>query len=438
MKRYSFKIGVLVLAIFSLPFIIHRNVSAEDTCPASVITADSEWSLDKMVDGEYDCSETDIVIDGATLLVEVPERGDFEDSILNTRSIVYLNGGDLKVVVRGTLYRDPNWYERLAEPETIGQLATSVMITGQFLAYGSLLALNNFSFGSFAGVIGQIYTGKSHRKSLWGLVFDSKSKKPVPFAVVRLYSESTKKLIHTSVTDLEGRYGFPPQVGEYYIEVRHDEFVFPTRTATAGYSKLSESLYLGGVIKLDETKPIDYLIPIDSKTLKVNFGIEMFKMIWSRLQLSLTKGNLYLMFFMMGLNLILVIYSFSYLTLAFLLFYVLMLILLLMAKTKKPRAWGKVFNSISSAPVPTAFVKLYSRDGGKVIDTSITDSFGRYQFFVPQDEYQLLVAVQGYSFPSKGTPKNIIGELGSLIRVGAVGGVLNIDVPVDPNQGVTQ
>ncbi|KXK26969.1 MAG: hypothetical protein TR69_WS6001000993 [candidate division WS6 bacterium OLB20] len=56
----------------------------------------------------------------------------------------------------------------------------------------------------------------------WGLVFDSKRKLPVAFAVLRFRQGET--IVQEVVTDLEGRYAAALEAGQYSVEVAHDEY----------------------------------------------------------------------------------------------------------------------------------------------------------------------------------------------------------------------
>lgn len=431
MRRVSVSMSTIVLlSVISIFF--HGDVIAVDSCPSSSITEDSKWGMDLMVGGKYDCSETDLVVDGATLLVEVPFGVDFVGDVVVVDSLSYQDGGNIKVVVYETVYKEVlPFSDQLRKPTTIGNLASTGVLLGQVISFGALLTLNKLSMASFITVLSNVFLGKKYLRNLWGVVFDAKTKEPIPFAVVRLFNVASKRLIHTSVTDLDGRYGFPPQIGKYFIRVRHEEYVFPSKVSSLKYDKVEKSIYLGEDIHLTEESSVDFLIPLDRKDLKINMSYEMFKMILSKLKRLFTQGNIYLMILMIGMNFLLLLNEFSFITLGFGVLYLLMLLLQIFSKTKKPKAWGTVYDAKAKNPVNMAFVKLYSANGKMVIDTTLSDAKGRFQFFVPSGEYLLLVGAQGYRFPSKVIPDSSLGFLKGLMKVSAVQGILNIDVPVD-------
>ena len=100
--------------------------------------------------------------------------------------------------------------------------------------------------------------------------------------------------------------------------------------------------------------------------------------------------------------------------------------------SKKPRAWGVVYNSKTMIPIPSAFVKLYEYGSYKLIDTKVTNKLGMFQFFVPNAKYALLVAASGYKFPSKHIDGGDLIYHSSLISVDSEYGGINRDVALDP------
>lgn len=440
--------------LFLITFSIVTNpVKAADNCPASIISIDTVWGDEEMTDGKFDCSETDLVIDGATLFLEFEDEVSTE-SLMKVRNLTYQNGGMIKTQVEKSslqkglesivgkevakvISKAVEWaldatFEVIKSPYLLSQAIATTALALQIASYGVIFAVTNANIPNVVGIIGQVLFGRLSKKKLWGVVFDSRSSQPVPFAVVRLYDAISKKLIQTSVTDLDGRYGFPPEEGTFNMQVSHDEYIFPSRLTETDIGGGKENLYAGGEFSLKGNTAIDFSIPLDSKDLKLQIGKDLFLLIKSRLKKFFLEGNIYLTVSMLILNIILLLVQYS--TLSFVLFvvYLVMSILMILVRLKKPRTWGKVFDSVTNAAVSTAFVKLFSEDGKKLVDTKITDSKGRFSFFVPKGNYQLLVAVQNYKFPSQNTPKSTLGQLGSLIMVSALQGVLNIDIPVDP------
>ncbi|MBI4450246.1 hypothetical protein HY634_04245, partial [Candidatus Uhrbacteria bacterium] len=72
--------------------------------------------------------------------------------------------------------------------------------------------------------------GRRKRRA-WGTVYASVSKRPLDLVTVRLVDATTKKVVHTEVTDHLGRFSFVvKRAGTYRIEVQRQGYVFPSAT----------------------------------------------------------------------------------------------------------------------------------------------------------------------------------------------------------------
>ncbi len=106
---------------------------------------------------------------------------------------------------------------------------------------------------------------------------------------------------------------------------------------------------------------------------------------------------------------------------------------------KKRKSWGTVFNAISHMPVDLAIVRLRSDVNGRLLQSTVTDSEGRYSFLVPAGNYRIEVAKVGVVFPSViDIAREEDGALvdlyhGNRIAVEAGGTLLTPNIPVDPD-----
>jgi 5-hydroxyisourate hydrolase-like protein (transthyretin family) len=66
---------------------------------------------------------------------------------------------------------------------------------------------------------------------------------------------------------------------------------------------------------------------------------------------------------------------------------------------KKPVPWGTVYDAITKQPVDPVRVSLVDIEG-KVVETSITDSAGRYGFAAAPGIYKVVLSKTNYLFPS--------------------------------------
>lgn len=74
---------------------------------------------------------------------------------------------------------------------------------------------------------------------------------------------------------------------------------------------------------------------------------------------------------------------------------------LLVVGRRKRQAWGVVYNSLNKLPIDLATVRLIDKKTGRVVQSRVTDSKGRYLFMVEQGEYAIEVFKQGFISPSK-------------------------------------
>lgn len=68
---------------------------------------------------------------------------------------------------------------------------------------------------------------------------------------------------------------------------------------------------------------------------------------------------------------------------------------------KRKRKWGVIYDSLTGRPIDLAIVRLFDQETGKIVETHVTDSKGRY-YFLPEENrnYKLTVTKPGFTFPS--------------------------------------
>ena len=104
----------------------------------------------------------------------------------------------------------------------------------------------------------------------------------------------------------------------------------------------------------------------------------------------------------------------------------------------KREKWGVVYHSLSKMPVDLAIVRLIDVVSGKILQTKVTSSDGRYYFVVNVGKYRLEVKKGNFVFPSgllngiqvDGMRADIYH--GENIEVSQKGSVLTANIPLDP------
>jgi hypothetical protein len=86
-----------------------------------------------------------------------------------------------------------------------------------------------------------------------GLIYDSRTKKPIALAVVRIFRASDLKLVESRITKKDGHYGLLLEKGEYKIDVKAKGYDFPSR----------QGGYRGEVFKVHNPTVLLLDIPLD-------------------------------------------------------------------------------------------------------------------------------------------------------------------------------
>jgi len=113
---------------------------------------------------------------------------------------------------------------------------------------------------------------------------------------------------------------------------------------------------------------------------------------------------------------------------------------------KGRRKWGSVYNSLTDEPLDLAIVRLFDKETGKLLESSVTDAKGRYYFLAEKGKaYYMTVTRDGFTFPSHTNSKSVHG--GKRVYNGEIfsfdvneksttDGIIAFDVPIDPAQGM--
>lgn len=122
--------------------------------------------------------------------------------------------------------------------------------------------------------------GIRKRAKVWGVVYDSKTKRPVPLAKIELY-DASDRVLETRFADRDGRYGFltsPSSLHEQKLRVRvrvqKQGYKFPSAFSIVGTDYVVyDNIYRGEDIVLQGDSVVRFNIPVDPTALsRVSFG----------------------------------------------------------------------------------------------------------------------------------------------------------------------
>jgi hypothetical protein len=122
---------------------------------------------------------------------------------------------------------------------------------------GSLYDIWYMFLSFFHGLL--VSMGLKTARRRWGTVYDSRTKQPIDPAIVELIDAKTGKVLETSVTDLQGRFGFLDKKGTYIIRAKKTHYTFPSKIVTGYKDTIFDNIYHGEPIEI--SKPDDVITP---------------------------------------------------------------------------------------------------------------------------------------------------------------------------------
>lgn len=230
----------------------------------------------------------------------------------------------------------------------------------------------------------------------WGTVYDSQTKQPLDPAYVTLMDLQGKE-IATSITDIDGRYGFLAPAGVYTLKAQKTNYLFPSsKLAGKTADELYTNLYFGEQITLDEKEGVVARnIPMDSLKFDWNEFAKKDRgmmRLYSRFDPIFTR--LSDLFFYIGLVISVVAFYVlpePYNTIVFGLYVVLIILRIL---GLSPKLSGYIVDS-DGKPLSFALIKVRYPDGGSYGQTEIAkrvcDAYGRYYLLVPRGSYVVTI-----------------------------------------------
>lgn len=227
------------------------------------------------------------------------------------------------------------------------------------------------------------------KRKAWGTAYDSATKAPVDPAIVKLLREDGT--VETSaITDLDGRYGFIVPPGLYTMQVKKNNYLFPSRTINfKTQDVLYSNLYFGESIVIgNEQAAVAYDVPMDPQAFDWNQHDKMTNRrthFVRRLDIWLVR----LLAFSFYIGLLAVLWQwFEVRTLGSALIALVYILLLALRYTRgKPLLYGVVTKA--GRPLKYALIKVFN--GDTVVAQKITDQYGRYTIMVVPGRYTMQI-----------------------------------------------
>lgn len=238
-----------------------------------------------------------------------------------------------------------------------------------------------------------VWFGFKKRRKPWGVVYDSVTKQPLDPVYVRLLDSSGKE-IETSITDIDGRFGFLAKPGVYEIVAKKDNYVFPSKKLNGKTTdSLYTNLYYGEEIKIE--KPNQVLaknIPMDA----INFNWNEFtKAKNQKLMRFFRKRQVFLAklsntLFMIGFIFSIISFFIARTDLNTLILSIYVLFFVLNMLGVYPKRPGYIMQKDGTV-LGFSIVRIFSATLDREIKKVVANKFGSYYALVPKGKYYVRI-----------------------------------------------
>lgn len=318
--------------------------------------------------------------------------------------------GDLKNVISNTAHQKMSEAFGEGVVSTVETAATvGVPVAGSLMALLSPLAsflssLLNFLTlaGAKAGdkvvlrllqAVGLIPVGRPQ-----GMVFDTRTYRGVPFAVISIYliDPQTRKesIQETIVTDRSGIYqGIDLPPGNYRFQVNQPDYHFPSKVHRAAHFT-SKDFYQGEIIQIAQSKNKEFfLIPVDP----INVDREQYSLM-SRMSIFFRRFTLKTSFLTTPFfifSLFLVLFAPSFLNWIFFIIYMVMNFSKIQTNLRRPNITG-VVSDLEGLPLSNTIVRLTVADKNELAGVSLSNQEGKFNFKVKKGVYYISAMKENY------------------------------------------
>lgn len=282
----------------------------------------------------------------------------------------------------------------VANVAMIVPIAASLIVLGAALLAG--LPVANYLFYLFV-VFSQIL-GFSKKPKPWGTVYDSHTKKPLPFARVEILNEQSRKL-QSTVTDADGRYGFliSDQIQKIQFQAHLTKYDFPAQEEPSVVEqKLFPNIYKGGLVDVVGGQA-NYDLPMHPREKALvpafYFGITSVKL---NNLLSGAANVLFVIGSAFGIANAIVnpsVASYSILALIFLTF-------LIRISGFKLKPFGLTKDTHTNKTLPFGLITLHNQQGERT-NFTVSDDQGRYFLLTPKGNYTLKAFTPSHISPTR-------------------------------------
>jgi len=243
------------------------------------------------------------------------------------------------------------------------------------------------------------------RKKMHGLVFNAKNGKPIPFARLLIKHLGEQESTESVTSDEYGVFhAFKLILGEYTIEVLHNEFSFPTKEKRLPIVSVFD-FYKGEHFKIqDEREELYFALPMDplpqfTKSER-RISIVGLAYSWARLVRHLFYP------LMIASFVIAAVYPILY-NLVVAATYILVLILAVHRRRQSPLLRGSVVDN-TGKPVSGAVIRIMDSSLNSLFAMRMTNSKGHFDIHLSKQDYAIFCMKQGFVIDNNGEMTDLI------------------------------
>jgi hypothetical protein len=282
----------------------------------------------------------------------------------------------------------------VANTAVVVPVAASLIVVASSALAG--VPLSNYLFYLLV-ILAQIL-GFKKRPKPWGTVYDSVTKRPLPYVRVEVLNEEGRKL-QSTISDANGRYGFliSQQLQNVQLNAHVTKYDFPSREAPSIIErKLYPNIYQGGMVNASEGA-MNLDIPMDPRDKAIPSSIYLGI---TSIQLNNFLASAANVLFVLGatFGLANAIVNPSVVSISIIVLIFLTYILRVTGFRLKP--FGLTKDIETARTLPFGLITLHHPDGER-INFTVSDERGRYFMLTPKGEYLMRVYTPSHIVPNR-------------------------------------
>lgn len=238
-----------------------------------------------------------------------------------------------------------------------------------------------------------IFFGIRKRNEPWGTVYDSVTKQPLDPAYVILQNEKGEE-VSSSITDLDGRYGFLVSPGRYKLFANKTNYKFPSEKLFGRTSdEVYNDLYFNEFIDIKEGESVVIKnIPMDP----LNFDWNEFAKNKQGVMRFFSKKQMIIniiadVLFILGLVLSTVVAFVTPSTYNTVILCIYLILIILKFTVFKTRSFGTISYKGSKVPLSFAIIRVFFAESRTEVVHKIADKTGKYLCLIPNGSYFLKI-----------------------------------------------